>query len=79
VLGLTAAVCTTVSFVPQLVQTLRTKKAGDVAWGMLITFIIGVILWLIYGILIHSLPIIVANTATLSLTLTILVLKIYYR
>ena len=78
-LGLTAAVCTTVSFVPQLVQTLRTKKAGDVAWGMLITFIIGVILWLIYGILIHSLPIIVANTATLSLTLTILVLKIYYR
>ncbi len=46
---------------------------------MLITFIIGVILWLIYGILIHSLPIIVANTATLSLTLTILVLKIYYR
>jgi len=79
VLGLTAAVCITVSFVPQLVQTLRTKKAGDVAWGMLITFIIGVILWLIYGILIHSLPIIVANTATLSLTLTILVLKIYYR
>jgi MtN3 and saliva related transmembrane protein len=74
-----AAFCTTVSFVPQLAQTLRTKKAGDVAWGMLITFTVGVILWLIYGILIHSLPIIVANTATLSLTLTILVLKIYYR
>jgi MtN3 and saliva related transmembrane protein len=72
-------VCTTVSFLPQLLQTWRTKKAGDVAWGMLITFIVGVILWLIYGFLIHSLPIIVANTATLSLTLTILVLKIYYR
>jgi MtN3 and saliva related transmembrane protein len=79
VLGLVAAVCTTVSFVPQLVQTWRTKKAGDVAWGMLITFIAGVVLWLVYGILIHSLPIIVANTATLSLTLTILGLKIYYR
>jgi MtN3 and saliva related transmembrane protein len=79
VLGLVAAVCTTVSFVPQLVQTWRTKKAGDVAWGMLITFIVGIILWLIYGILIHSLPIIVANMATLSLTLTILMLKIYYR
>ena len=78
-LGFTAAFCTTVSFVPQLAQTWRTKKAGDVAWGMLLTFTVGVILWLIYGILIHSLPIIVANTATLSLTLTILTLKIYYR
>lgn len=78
-LGLTAAFCTTVSFVPQLMRTWRTKKAGDVAWGMLITFTVGVILWLIYGILIRSLPIIVANTATLSLTLTIIGLKIYYR
>ena len=78
-LGLIAAICTTVSFVPQLLQTWRTKKAGDVAWGMLITFTIGVVLWLVYGILIHSLPIIAANTATLALTLTILVLKVYYR
>ena len=78
-IGLAAAFCTTASFVPQLLRTWRTRKAGDVAWGMLITFIVGVILWLIYGILIRSLPIIVANTATLSLTLTILGLKIYYR
>lgn len=78
-LGLIAAFCTTVSFVPQLMRTWHTKKAGDVAWGMLITFTIGVTLWLIYGILIRSLPIIVANTATLALTLTIIGLKIYYR
>ena len=78
-LGLIAAVCTTVAFVPQVVQTWRTKKAGDVAWGMLGTFIAGVILWLVYGILIRSLPIILSNAATLSLTLTILILKIYYR
>ena len=64
---------------PQLLQTWRTKKAGDVAWGMLITFAAGTILWLIYGSLIHSLPVVVANAATLFLTLTILVLKIYYR
>ena len=78
-LGLVAAVCTTVAFVPQVVQTWRTKKAGDVAWGMLAAFILGVILWLIYGILIHSLPIILSNAATLSLTLIILILKICYR
>jgi MtN3 and saliva related transmembrane protein len=79
VLGLVAAVCTTVSFVPQLLQTWRTKKAGDVAWGMLITFIVGTILWLTYGTLIHSMPVVVANAATLLLTATILGLKIYYR
>jgi len=72
-------VCTTVSFIPQLLQTWRTKKAGDVAWGMLITFTLGTILWLIYGILIRSMPVAVANAATLLLTLTILALKIYYR
>jgi MtN3 and saliva related transmembrane protein len=76
---LIAAVCTTVSFIPQLLQTWRTKKAGDVAWGMLITFTLGTILWLIYGILIRSMPVAVANAATLLLTLTILALKIYYR
>ena len=78
-LGLIAAVCTTVSFIPQLLQTWRTKKAGDVAWGMLITFTLGTILWLIYGILIRSMPVAVANAATLLLTLTILMLKIHYR
>ena len=78
-LGLIAAVCTTVSFIPQLMQTWRTKKAGDVAWGMLITFTLGTILWLIYGILIRSMPVAVANAATLLLTLTILMLKIHYR
>ena len=71
--------CTTVSFVPQLLQTWRTKKAGDVAWGMLITFCVGTILWLIYGILIRSMPVVVANAATLLLTFTILMLKIHYR
>ena len=78
-LRLIAAVCTTVSFIPQLMQTWRTKKAGDVAWGMLITFTLGTILWLIYGILIRSMPVAVANAATLLLTLTILLLKIHYR
>ena len=78
-LGLIAAVCTTVSFIPQLLQTWRTKKAGDVAWGMLITFTLGTILWLIYGILIRSMPVAVANAATLLLTFTILMLKIHYR
>jgi len=46
---------------------------------MLITFTLGTILWLIYGILIRSMPVAVANAATLLLTLTILALKIYYR
>jgi MtN3 and saliva related transmembrane protein len=77
--GLAAGALTTLSFVPQLLQTLRTRSAGDVAYGMLMIFITGVTLWLIYGLMLRSLPIILANIATLVLTLTILALKVRYR
>jgi MtN3 and saliva related transmembrane protein len=79
IVGLVAGALTTLSFVPQLLQTLRTRRAGDVAYGMLMFFITGVTLWLIYGLMLRSLPIILANTATLVLTLTILALKFRYR
>jgi len=46
---------------------------------MLLTFIIGVFLWLVYGLLLGALPIILANLVTLVLTLAILILKLRYR
>src|SRR5262249_46345794 len=56
-IGLVAGALTTLSFVPQLLRTLRTRRAGDVAYGMLMIFITGVTLWLIYGLMLRSLPI----------------------
>ncbi|HEX6467068.1 MAG TPA: SemiSWEET transporter [Terriglobales bacterium] len=79
VIGYLAALLTTFSFVPQLLQTWRTRKAGDVAWGMLIAFNAGVVLWLVYGMHLHSQPMVLANGATLVFTLAILILKFHYR
>ncbi|MFB2772194.1 SemiSWEET transporter [Pelatocladus sp. BLCC-F211] len=79
ILGLVAATLTTFSFVPQLLKTWRTKSAKDVSYIMLISFNIGIFLWLIYGLYLSALPIILANLITLIFNLIILWLKIRYR
>jgi MtN3 and saliva related transmembrane protein len=76
--GLVAGTLTTISFLPQLLHTLRCKSAKEISYTMLIAFMSGVILWLIYGIFLGALPIILANAVTLGLIITILILKIYY-
>ncbi len=70
---------TTISFWPQLSKTWKTKSAGDLLLGMSLTFTIGVVLWLVYGLYLNALPIILTNLVTFLLTLTIVVLKIRYR
>jgi MtN3 and saliva related transmembrane protein len=77
-LGLSAGSLTTISFVPQVIKTWRSKSVDDISTGMFVLFSIGLVLWLIYGIYLQSLPIILANTITLVLTLIILVLKYHY-
>ena len=76
ILGLTAGTLTTAAFVPQLAKAWRSKSTGDLSWGMLITFSTGVLLWLIYGVWIDSLPVILANAVTLLLQAGIVSLKI---
>lgn len=78
-LGMAAGGLTTVSFVPQVVKTWRTKSGADISDGMFILFSLGVLLWLAYGIVIGATPIIVANSVTLVLALAVLALKYHYR
>jgi MtN3 and saliva related transmembrane protein len=78
VLGLMAGTLTTAAFVPQLAKAWRSKSTGDLSWGMLVTFSTGVLLWLIYGVWIDSLPVILANAVTLLLQAGIVSLKIKY-
>ncbi|NRB09213.1 MAG: SemiSWEET transporter [Richelia sp.] len=78
-LGLLAATLTTSAFLPQMLKTWQTKSAKDVSYTMLITFILGVFLWLIYGFYRRDIAIILANGITLILNLMILWLKIKYR
>ena len=76
--GYFAAILTTAAFLPQLIKTLKTKKADDVSLLTLIMFLCGVGSWIIYGYAISSFPILIANIITLILNFFILISKIYY-
>ena len=78
-IGYVAGFLTTVSFLPQVVRTVRTRSAKDLSWGMLLLFYFGVILWLIYGIKTDALPIIVANGVTLFFSTTLIICKFIFR
>jgi MtN3 and saliva related transmembrane protein len=75
-LGLLAAFCTTMAFVPQLVKVWRSRSANDISLGMFSLMTLGIALWLIYGIALLDLPLIVANAITLCLAASILVMKL---
>ena len=74
--GAAAAAATTISFLPQLLRVWRRKSASDISLSMFLIFNFGLVCWLIYGLGIGSWPMIAANTVTLALALTILVLKL---
>ena len=76
VLGFIAAACTTIAFLPQMIKTLKSRQTRDISLWMYIILTLGLLLWLIYGIMLEELPIILANAVTLVLTVSVLILKI---
>jgi MtN3 and saliva related transmembrane protein len=76
VIGSLAGGLTTIAFIPQVVRTWNTRSARDISLLTYLLFSCGVLLWLVYGILLHALPIILANGITLALSSSILGLKI---
>lgn len=78
IIGSVAAFFTTIAFVPQVIQTWKSQHARDLSLGMFSLFTTGVVLWLIYGLLIGSWPIIIANTITTGLAGTILYFKLRF-
>jgi MtN3 and saliva related transmembrane protein len=75
-LGIIAAACTTTSFVPQGIKTIRTKDTKGISLLMYSVFTYGVLLWLVYGLVNRDIPVIIANAATISLASVVLVRKI---
>ncbi|MBI2107690.1 SemiSWEET transporter [Candidatus Woesearchaeota archaeon] len=77
-LGLAAGACTTGSFVPQVIKSLKTKETKDLSFAMLVLVVIGIAMWLAYGIVTRDVPIMSANAVSLVLTVTMLGIKIRY-
>lgn len=75
-IGYPAAFLTTVAFLPQAWQSWRTRDLSGISLPMYALFTLGVALWLVYGVMIDSRPVVVANSLTLLLAAVVLGLKI---
>lgn len=75
-LGYVAATFTTVAFVPQAIKTIRSRDTRSISLGMYVTFTAGIALWLVYGLVLKSRPIIFSNAVVLPLAATILAFKV---
>jgi MtN3 and saliva related transmembrane protein len=77
--GYVAAILTTASFLPQALTSWRTRDLSGVSLPMYGMLTAGVAMWLVYGIMLGSWPIIIANTITLALSGAVLALKLRHR
>lgn len=75
-IGLVAGFLTTIAFLPQALKTLRTRRTKDISLVMYVALCTGITAWLVYGLLIHSLSITLANAITLIFAGAVLVMKI---
>ena len=76
VVGYSAGFLATAAFVPQVAKTFKERSARDISLGMYVLFCTGVGLWLVYGVLIASWPIVLSNLVTLLLSGVVLLLKL---
>lgn len=79
ILGLVAGTISSITFLPQVIHIYKTKSAKDINWNMLFLLIFGVTLWLIYGIMIKSLPVIYTNSMVLAMSFLMAYFKAKYK
>ncbi len=79
IIGIAASVLTAISLMPQLIKIWRDKKADDVSLGMLAVLLSGLSLWVWYGIKIRDYIIIIANSFSIIVNVTLIVLTLIYK
>jgi MtN3 and saliva related transmembrane protein len=77
-IGLVASVLLSVSVIPQVVKSWRTKKVEDISIVMIMLFLVGFTLWVVYGLLVRELPIVLLNGVSLAAMGVTLALKRKY-
>ena len=79
IIGLGAGFLTALSLIPQVVKTLKDKKAEDVSLLTLFVLQAGIILWIVYGFKRNDFPIILTNSISLLVNITMVILGIRYK
>ena len=77
-IGFAAATCITVAYAPQAIKVWKTRSTGDISLGMFLVMVLGLALWLVYGLLSGDAPLIAANVITMVLAGGILFMKLKY-
>jgi len=78
ILGSTAGAFTAFSFLPQVIKVAKTRSVNDISTLMYVIYCLGLVMWVIYGVYLNSMPIIIANTATAILAFGILIMKVVF-
>ncbi len=79
IIGIIAGILTSISMVPQLIKIIKEKEVKNISWGMITVLLIGVTLWVFYGILKLEWPIILSNAFSVLVNLTLLIYYFVYR
>lgn len=78
IIGYAAACLTTLAFLPQVIKTVKHKKTEGISLVMYVLFCTGVFAWLVYGLVLMSAPLIIANGLTFTLAMIILFFKLKF-
>ncbi len=78
IIGLIAATLTTSAFIPQVVQTWKSRSAKDLSFGLVSMLTVGTLAWLVYGLMVGDLPVILANIISFVLNASLLYFKIRF-
>lgn len=78
IVGLFAGICTASSLLPQLIKTIKEKKAEEISKGMLFILMAGLATWVIYGFLRDDFPIILTNSFSLTLNILLIIFRFKY-
>lgn len=79
IVGLCAGFLTTFAFLPQIIKTIRTKDTKSISLSMYIVYLIGVLVWFVYGAMLGETAIIVTNSFSFTLSVIMLVMKLIYK
>lgn len=79
IFGTCAGLITIAGFIPQIIKGYRTKKLDDFSVWLSLLMVVGMSMWLVYGIVINSFSVIVANILGIILNVVLLGMKYLYK
>ena len=79
IIGIAASIGTGISLLPQLIKIIKEKKAENLSMRMMAVLLAGLILWVIYGCLKSDLIIIISNSFSIALNVTIIIFSLKYK